>query len=149
MKTTSVKPTDIKKKWVLFDANNQTVGRLASEVARVLRGKHKVDFVPHLDCGDNVVIINADKINFTGRKWTQKFYYHHSGYIGGIKATAARDLLERKPERILEHAIKGMLPHNKLGRKVFNNVKIYAGSEHPHDAQKPVASKPIRLGKGE
>lgn len=147
MKTTSVTPTDIKKKWVLFDANNQTVGRLASEVARILRGKHKVDFVPHLDCGDNVVIINADKVNFTGRKWAQKFYYHHSGYVGGIKATAARDMLERKPERILEHAIKGMLPHNKLGRKVFNNVKIYAGSEHPHEAQKPVASQPIRLGK--
>lgn len=147
MKTTSVTPANIKKKWVLFDANGLTVGRLASEVARVLRGKNKVNFVPHLDCGDNVVIINADKVNFTGRKWDQKFYYHHSNYIGGIKQTSARHLHEKHPERILEHAIRGMLPKSKLGRKVFGNVKIYAGTEHPHDAQKPVASAPVRLGK--
>ena len=148
MKTTSVTPTDIKKKWVLFDAKDQTVGRLASEVARILRGKNKVNFVPHLDCGDNVVIINAEKVIFTGRKWDQKFYYRHSSFIGGIKATSAKQQLQDHPERILEHAIKGMLPHNKLGRKVLGNCKIYAGTEHPHDAQKPVVTAPVRLKKG-
>ncbi len=146
MKTTSVKPTDIKKKWVLIDAANKPVGRVAVEVARILRGKHKASFVPHLDCGDQVVVINASKAFFTGRKADQKVYYHHSNYIGGIKATSAKDLLATKPERVLENAVRGMLPHNKLGRKVFHNVKIYAGAEHPHEAQKPVAA-PSRLVK--
>ena len=141
MKTTSVTPTDIKKKWVLIDAANKPVGRVAVEVARILRGKHKPSFVPHLDCGDQVIVINAAKAFFTGRKADQKFYYHHSSYIGGIKATSAKDLLQNKPERVLENAVRGMLPHNKLGRKVFNNVKIYAGSEHPHEAQKPVLAQ--------
>jgi len=146
MKTTSVTPTDIKKQWVLIDATNQPVGRVAAEVARLLRGKHKANYVPHLDCGDNVIIVNAAKTIFTGRKLEKKFYYHHSSYIGGIKATAAKDLMANKPERVFEHAVRGMLPHNKLGRKVFHNVKIYAGAEHPHEAQKPVAA-PLRLAK--
>jgi large subunit ribosomal protein L13 len=146
MKTTSVTPTDIKKQWVLIDATNQPVGRVAAEVARLLRGKHKANYVPHLDCGDNVIIVNAAKAIFTGRKLEKKFYYHHSSYIGGIKATAAKDLMANKPERVFEHAVRGMLPHNKLGRKVFHNVKIYAGAEHPHEAQKPVAA-PLRLAK--
>ena len=146
MKTSSVTPSDIIKSWVLIDAKGQTVGRLATEVARILRGKHKPNYVHHLDCGDNVIIVNAEKVEFTGRKWTDKFYYHHSNYIGGIKATAARDLREKHPERVLEHAIRGMLPKNKLGRKVFHNVKIYAGTEHPHDAQKPGVA-PSRLVK--
>ena len=141
MKTTSVTPTDIKKKWVLIDAANKPVGRVAVEVARILRGKHKANFVPHLDCGDQVIVINAAKAFFTGRKAEQKFYYHHSNYIGGIKATSAKDLFLNKPERVLENAVRGMLPHNKLGRKVFHNVKIYAGAEHPHEAQKPVLAQ--------
>jgi len=146
MKTTSIKPSDIKKQWVLIDATGQSVGRLASQIAHILRGKHKASFVPHLDNGDNVVVVNASKAVFTGRKLENKFYYHHSGYIGGIKAVVAKDLLANKPERVLEHAVRGMLPHNKLGRKVFHNVKIYAGNEHPHEAQKPVAA-PARLVK--
>jgi large subunit ribosomal protein L13 len=146
MKTTSIKPSDIKKQWVLIDATGQSVGRLASQIAYILRGKHKASFVPHLDNGDNVVVVNASKAVFTGRKLENKFYYHHSSYIGGIKAVVAKDLLANKPERVLEHAVRGMLPHNKLGRKVFHNVKIYAGNEHPHEAQKPVAA-PARLVK--
>lgn len=146
MKTTSVTPADIKKKWVLIDAAQKPVGRVAVEVSRLLRGKHKANFVPHLDCGDHVVVINAAQMIFTGRKSLQKFYYHHSNYIGGIKATAAKDLLANKPERVLEHAVRGMLPHNKLGRKVFHNMKVYAGQEHPHEAQKPTAA-PLRLAK--
>ncbi len=146
MKTTSITPTDIKKKWVLIDAAHQPVGRIAVEVSRLLRGKHKPSFVPHLDCGDNVVIINASQVVLTGRKLDQKMYYRHSNFIGGIKATSAKDMLATHPERVLEHAVRGMLPHNKLGRKVFNNVKIYAGSEHPHEAQKPTAA-PVRTVK--
>lgn len=145
MKTYSVKPTDVKKQWVVVDAAGQTVGRLATEVARVLRGKHKPTFVPHLDTGDNVVVINADKVKFTGNKMKDKFYHHHSGYVGGIKSISAENLLAKKPERILEHAIRGMLPKGPLGRKIGLNLKVYAGSEHPHAAQKPVAMK-SRLG---
>lgn len=139
MKTYSVKPSDVKKQWVVVDAAGQTVGRLATEVARVLRGKHKPTFVPHLDTGDNVVVINAEKVKFTGNKWKDKFYHHHSGYIGGIKSIPAETMLVKHPERILEHAIRGMLPKGPLGRKVGKNLKVYAGSEHPHTAQKPVA----------
>ncbi len=145
MKTYSVKPTDVKKQWVVVDAAGQTVGRLATEVARVLRGKHKPTFVPHLDTGDNVVVINAEKVKFTGNKIKDKFYHHHTGYIGGIKSISAENLLAKKPERVLELAIRGMLPKGPLGRKIGLNLKVYAGSEHPHAAQKPVAMKP-RLG---
>ncbi len=142
MKTYSVKPADIKKQWVVVDAADQTVGRLATEVARVLRGKHKPTFVPHLDTGDFVVVINAEKIKFTGNKMKDKFYHHHTGWIGGIKSISAETMLAKKPERILEHAIRGMLPKGPLGRKVGLNLKVYAGSEHPHAAQKPVAMQP-------
>ncbi|NDE14212.1 50S ribosomal protein L13 [bacterium] len=145
MKTYSVKPTDVKKQWVVVDAAGQTVGRLATEVARVLRGKHKPTFVPHLDTGDNVVVINAEKVKFTGNKMKDKFYHHHTGYVGGIKSISAENLMAKKPERVLEIAIRGMLPKGPLGRKIGLNLKVYAGSEHPHAAQKPVAMKP-RLG---
>ena len=142
MKTYSIKPSDIKKQWVVVDAADQTVGRLATEVARVLRGKHKPTFVPHLDTGDFVVVINAEKVKFTGNKMKDKFYHHHTGWVGGIKSISAENQLAKFPERILEHAIKGMLPKGPLGRKVGLNLKVYAGSEHPHVAQKPVAMKP-------
>jgi large subunit ribosomal protein L13 len=145
MKTYSVKPTDVTKQWVVVDAAHQTVGRLATEVARVLRGKHKPTFVPHLDTGDCVVVINAEKVKFSGNKMKDKFYHHHSGYIGGIKSISAENLLVKHPERILEHAIRGMLPKGPLGRKICMNLKVYAGSEHPHAAQKPVPMK-SRLG---
>ncbi|SME88205.1 50S ribosomal protein L13 [Pseudobacteriovorax antillogorgiicola] len=146
MKTQSVTPADIKKQWVIVDAKDQSLGRIAAEVARLLRGKHKPSFVPHLDCGDNVIVINADKVSLTGRKWDTKFYYRHSNYIGGLKATLAKDLLATYPDRLINFAVKGMLPRNKLGRKVLGNLKVYAGQEHPHEAQKPVAA-PLRLAK--
>jgi large subunit ribosomal protein L13 len=144
MKTVSIKPSDIKKEWLIVDAANKPVGRVAAEVSRLLRGKHKPSFVCHLDCGDNVIILNAEKVKFTGQKWDDKFYYRHSNYIGGLKSTSARELLDNHPERILTYAVKGMLPRNKLGRKVLKNLKVYAGAEHPHEAQNPVAA-PSRL----
>lgn len=144
MRTQSVTPSDIKKQWLIVDAKDAPLGRVASEISRLLRGKHKPDFVPHLDCGDNVIVINADKLIMTGNKLDTKFYYKHSNYIGGLKATLAKDMLATYPDRIISHAVKGMLPRNKLGRKVLGNLKIYAGSEHPHEAQKPVAA-PARL----
>ncbi|ONI45111.1 50S ribosomal protein L13 [Candidatus Epulonipiscioides gigas] len=128
---------NVKKEWFLVDATDQTVGRLASQVAMVLRGKHKPTFTPHVDCGDHVIIINADKIVFTGKKLEQKLYRHHSGYVGGLKETTAKDMLKKHPERILMHAIKGMLPKNSLGRKLLTNVRVYAGTEHNHEAQQP------------
>lgn len=146
MKTVSIKPSDIEKKWVLVDAEGQTLGRLASEISRVLRGKHKPSFVPHLDCGDNVIVVNAEKVKFTGDKLQKKVYYHHTGYVGGIRSIKAEDLLAKKPEKILTLAVRGMLPKNKLGRKVLKNLKVYAGAEHPHTAQKTVALAP-RLSK--
>jgi large subunit ribosomal protein L13 len=142
MLTHKVKPTDIQKKWYIIDASGQTVGRLASEVARLLRGKHKPTFVSHLDCGDNVIIVNAEKVVFTGNKWEEKNFYHHSGWIGGIKAIPAKVMLATYPERILTHAVRGMIPKNKLGRKVIANLKVYKGPDHPHAAQNPVAPAP-------
>lgn len=142
MKTYSIKPSDIKKQWLVVDATDQTLGRLATEVARLLRGKHKASFVPHLDCGDNVVVINAERVNLTGNKLKEKFYYHHSGYIGGIKSISAADIMKTHPERLIEFAVRGMLPHNTLGRHVGKNLKVYAGAEHPHAAQKAVAAAP-------
>ena len=147
MKTYSVKPSDIKRQWVLIDATDKTVGRLSTEVARLLRGKHKTCFVPHLDCVDTVIVINADKVKFTGEKWKDKVYYSYSGYIGGMRATLAQDLLSKHPERVLSYAIKGMLPHTKLGRAQIKNLKVYAGAEHPHKAQTVVAAAPRLLSK--
>jgi large subunit ribosomal protein L13 len=138
MSTYSAKAADIEKKWVLIDANGLVVGRLATIVAMRLRGKHKPSYTPHVDDGDNVVIVNADKVVFTGRKREQKVYYHHTGFIGGIKERSAKSILEsRFPERILEKAVQRMLPRGPLGRKQFGNLRVYKGAEHPHAAQQP------------
>jgi large subunit ribosomal protein L13 len=147
MKTVSVKPADIKKQWVVMDASNQVLGRFASEVARVLRGKHKTTFVPHLDCGDNVIIINAAKVRLTGKKMESKFYYKHTGFIGGIKAKRVDELLATHPDRVLYLAVKGMLKGNRLNRHILtHSLKIYGGAEHPHAGQNPQQPKP-RLAK--
>ncbi len=138
MSTYSAKAADIEKKWVLIDAKGLVVGRLASIVALRLRGKHKPTYTPHVDDGDNVVIVNADKVVFTGRKREQKIYHHHTGYIGGIKERTAKYILEsRFPERVLEKAVQRMLPHGPLGRKQFGNLRVYKGPDHPHAAQAP------------
>ncbi len=137
MKTFSAKKEEVERKWYVIDAEDKVLGRLASQVASILRGKHKPIFTPHVDTGDHVVIINADKVRLTGRKWQQKKYYRHSGYPGGIKEIVAEKLLKEKPERIIEYAVWGMLPHNRLGRKMMRKLKVYAGPEHPHQAQKP------------
>jgi len=146
MKTYSVTPKDIKKEWLIVDATDKTLGRLATEVARVLRGKHKPSFVPHLDCGDNVVVVNAAKVKLTGDKWKDKTYYSHSTYIGGIKAIKAEDLVKTYPDRIVTFAVRGMLPKTKLGRKVLKNLKVYGGTEHPHLSQKPTDLRPRLAG---
>ena len=138
MKTYSAKPAEVEKKWVLIDAENLVVGRLATIVATRLRGKHKPTFTPHVDMGDNVVVINADKVVLTGRKLDQKKYYWHTGYIGGIKERKARNILEGKfPGRVLEKAVERMLPRGPLGRRQLGNLRVYAGTEHPHEAQQP------------
>lgn len=137
MRTISFKNLDIKKEWVHVDAGGKTLGRLASEIARVLRGKHKPTFTPHIDSGDCVVVTNAEKVVVTGRKIDQKNYYHHTGYAGGIKTTPIRTMLATHPQRVIENAVAGMLPKSKLGRKVLDNMKVYAGAEHPHSAQQP------------
>ena len=137
-KTYSAKPADIEKKWLLIDAKGLVVGRLASLIAMRLRGKHKATFTPHMDDGDNVIVINADKVVLTGRKRDQKMYYHHTGYIGGIKERSARFILEgRFPERVLEKAVERMLPRGPLARKQLGNLRVYAGPEHKHEAQNP------------
>jgi large subunit ribosomal protein L13 len=138
MKTIFVKPADVERKWYLVDADGKTLGRLASRVVTVLRGKNKPVYAPHWDLGDSVVIINAEKIRVTGRKPAQKLYYRHSGYPGGFRAETYENLIARKPSRPLEKAIQGMLPKGALGRKIFKNLKVYAGPNHPHAAQKPV-----------
>ena len=138
MKTYSAKPADIEKKWILIDAENMVVGRLAAIIATRLRGKHLPSYTPHMDCGDNIVVINADKVKFTGKKLSDKKYYRHTGYPGGIKETTPAKVLEGKfPERVVELAVKRMLPRGPLGRKQLGNLKIYAGTEHPHEAQSP------------
>jgi large subunit ribosomal protein L13 len=142
MKTYSIKPTDIKKQWRIIDAEGQILGRLASEVAQTLRGKNKPTFVPHLDCGDNVIVINAAKIKLTGAKWTDKLYQHHTGYMGGIKQIAAQDMMAKHPTRMIEIAVKGMLPKSKLGRLMYTNLRVYADDKHGQDAQKPVKAEP-------
>jgi large subunit ribosomal protein L13 len=137
MNTTSLKPAEVEKKWVLIDAEGLVVGRLASIVAMRLRGKHKAAYTPHVDCGDNVIVINADKVVFTGRKRDQKVYYHHTGYPGGLKETSYKTMLERKPAEVLRRAVRGMMPKTRLGRQQLRKLKIYAGPEHPHEAQRP------------
>ena len=141
-KTYVVKEADIQRQWILVDASGQTLGRLASRIAQVLKGKHKPTYSPHLDGGDYVVVINADKIAVTGRKMDQKAYYRHTGYPGGIRETNLRGLLDRHPTYALKFAVRGMLPKNRLGRRMIKKLKIYAGPEHPHQAQQP---EPVEL----
>ena len=136
-KTVSANKKTVNKEWVLIDAENQVLGRLASKAAKMLRGKHKTNFTPHVDCGDNVIVINAEKIRLTGNKWNAKTYIRHSGYPGGQRSTTARELMDKKPHAMVEKAIKGMLPKNKLGADLFRNLYVFVGSEHDHEAQKP------------
>jgi len=137
MKTFVAKEEEVQKNWYVVDAENKVVGRIATQIAMRLRGKHKPIYTPHTDTGDFVVVINADKVALTGRKWDNKTYYRYSGYIGGLKEISAKKLLEKQPENILRFAVKGMLPKNSLGRRQLKKLKIYAGPEHPHQAQKP------------
>lgn len=136
-KTISANRNTVNKEWVLIDAENEVLGRMATKAANLLRGKHKPEFTPHVDCGDNVIIINADKIRLTGKKWDAKEYIRHSGYPGGQRSTSARQLMAKKPTSMVEKAIKGMLPKNKLGSDLFRNLYVYAGNEHDQKAQKP------------
>jgi len=139
VKTFSAKPQDIERRWFVVDAQGQTLGRLATRIATVLRGKHKPIYTPHMDCGDYVIVVNADKIHVTGQKLEQKTYYRHSGYPGGLRQVSLRRQLQVHPDRVIEAAVRGMLPHNRLGRKMFKKLKIYAGPTHPHEAQQPTA----------
>jgi large subunit ribosomal protein L13 len=137
VKTFSAKPDEIERKWFVVDAQGQTLGRLATQVATVLRGKHKPIYTPHVDCGDYVIVVNADKIHVTGQKLDDKIYYRHSNYPGGLKQVTLRRQLQTHPERVIEAAVRGMLPKNRLGRKMFKKLKVYAGPDHPHQAQQP------------
>lgn len=136
-KTISANKATVNKEWVLVDADGQTLGRFASKVAVLLRGKHKTNFTPHVDCGDNVIVINAEKINLTGNKWNDKTYIRHTGYPGGQRSLTANELFGKDPARIVEKSVKGMLPKNKLGADLFRNLHVFVGSEHDHKAQKP------------
>ncbi len=136
-KTKSAKKEEVVRKWHIVDAENQVVGRIATQIALILRGKHKPSYTPHVDCGDYIIIINAEKIRFTGNKWEQKEYVTFSGYPGGQKRRSAKEMLEKKPFAIIENAVKGMLPKTKLGRAMLKKLFVYAGTEHPHAAQKP------------
>ena len=142
MKTYSAKPQDIRREWFLVDATDKTLGRLATEVAHRLRGKHKAIFTPHMDTGDHIVVVNAEKIRVTGNKLEDKYYHRHTGYIGNLKSEKLSTVLERYPERAIQSAVKGMLPRNPLGRAMFRKLHVYAGPEHPHAAQQP---KPLEL----
>ena len=137
MKTFMASPATIDRKWYVVDATDMTLGRLASEVAKVLRGKNKAIFTPHIDTGDYVIVVNADKIKVTGKKLDQKIYYHHSDYVGGMKETTLREMMNKKPEKVIELAVKGMLPKGPLGRQMYTKLHVYAGPEHNHEAQKP------------
>ncbi|GIK38254.1 MAG: 50S ribosomal protein L13 [Chloroflexota bacterium] len=137
MKTISAKETEVQRDWYVIDAQGQTLGRLATRTAAVLRGKHKPLYTPHVDCGDYVIIVNAEKVHVTGQKLSQKKYYRHSGYPGGLKEVSLRDQLQKFPERVLESAVRGMLPKNRLGRRMFKKLKVYPGPDHPHQAQQP------------
>jgi large subunit ribosomal protein L13 len=138
-KTKSANKNTVEKQWLLVDAEDQILGRLASKVAKILRGKYKPSFTPHVDCGDNVVIVNAEKIKLSGNKWEDKTYTRYTGYPGGQRSTTARELLEKNPAGIVEKAVKGMLPKNKLGAELFRNLRVYAGTDHDQEAQKPKA----------
>lgn len=137
MKTFMASPATIERKWYVVDAEGKTLGRLTSEIASVLRGKHKPIFTPHMDTGDYVIVVNAEKVKVTGKKLNQKIYYHHSGYVGGMKETTLKEMLAKKPERVVELAVKGMLPKGPLGRQMYKKLFVYAGPEHKHAAQKP------------
>ncbi len=137
MKTYMANKQNVEHKWFVVDAADQTLGRLSTQVAAILRGKHKPTYTPHVDCGDNVVIINADKIKLTGKKWDDKKYYRHSGYNGGLTETSAKDMMAKHPTRMVEMAVKGMLPKTKLGNAMYKKLYVYAGTEHKHEAQKP------------
>lgn len=140
--TVSTRPEDVVHDWYIVDASNYTLGRLASEIAKRLRGKHKPTYTPHVDTGDYIIVVNADQVKVTGRKEDDKVYYRHSGYPGGIKSRTLREVREKSPERVIETAVRGMLPRNPLGRAVYRKLKVYRGSEHPHSAQQP---KPLEL----
>jgi len=137
MKTFSAKPNEVKKDWVVIDADGCVLGRLASFVATRLRGKHKPIYTPHVDTGDHVIVVNAAKVALTGNKWDNKVYYRHSGYMGGLKSTTAKELLQKKPSDLVMNAVRGMLPKNRLGGQILKNLKVYPGPEHPHTAQQP------------
>jgi len=139
MRTVSAKKEEVTRQWYVVDAEGQTLGRLSTEIANRLRGKHKASFTPHVDTGDYMVVINAEKVKVTGRKAQDKMYYHHTGFPGGIKSISFEKLVDKAPERIIEAAVKGMMPKNKLSRAMLAKLKIYAGSEHPHEAQQPIA----------
>lgn len=141
-KTFSAKPAEVKRDWFVVDAAGKTLGRLASEIASRLRGKHKAEFTPHVDTGDYIIVVNAEKVHVSGRKATDKMYYHHTGFPGGIKGISFDKLIDKAPERVLEIAVKGMLPKNSLGRAMFSKLKVYAGPEHTHAAQQP---KPLEI----
>ena len=142
MKTFSAKPETVKRDWYIVDAEGKTLGRLATEIARRLRGKHKAEYTPHVDTGDYIVVVNAEKIQVTGNKAKDKMYYSHSGYIGGLKSISFEKLIIKKPELVIERAVKGMLPKNPLGRAMFRKLKVYVGTEHKHTAQQP---KPLEI----
>ncbi|MDX1653685.1 MAG: 50S ribosomal protein L13 [Candidatus Competibacteraceae bacterium] len=142
MKTFSAKPAEVKRDWFVVDATNKTLGRLSTEIARRLRGKHKPEYTPHVDTGDYIIVINADKVRTTGKKLTDKVYYKHTGYVGHMKSITLEKLLAKAPERVIETAVKGMMPRNPLGRAMFRKLKVYAGPEHAHQAQQP---KPLEL----
>ena len=137
MSTSIANKTELQKDWYVVDLEDKVLGRAATEIARVLRGKHKAIFTPSVDTGDFVIVINADKVRLTGNKLSQKMYYHHSGFVGGIKSISAEKLLEKKPEELIRKAVKGMLPKNRLGRQMFKKLKVYSNGEHPHQAQQP------------
>lgn len=138
MKTISAKPETVKRDWYIVDASEKTLGRLSTEIAHRLRGKHKPEFTPHVDTGDYIVVVNAEKIRVTGRKTTDKIYYRHTGYPGGLKEMSFEKLIQHKPERVIELAVKGMMPRNPLGRDMLRKLKVYAGEAHPHSAQSPI-----------
>jgi large subunit ribosomal protein L13 len=138
MKTFSAKPADVRRDWYLVDATGKTLGRLSTEIARRLRGKHKPEYTPHVDTGDYIVVVNAEKIRVTGNKLKDKIYYHHTGYIGNLKSAPLEKVLEETPERVIERAVKGMLPRGPLGRQMYSKLRVFAGPEHTHTAQQPI-----------
>jgi len=140
-KTYSAKPGDVERKWYVVDAEGQILGRMAAEIAKVLRGKHKPEFTPHIDTGDFIVVTNAEKVALSGKKLDAKSYFSHSQYPGGVKFNHVKDLLRKKPEKVIEHAVWGMLPHNNLGRQLFKKLKVYPGATHPHESQSPIEMK--------